>query len=349
MPLRPSQRARVRALPWAALAFSAVGLWPAGTRAGNLEPAGINLGATSFYDGFGRTEEGFTYLNYLQYAMARSINDDNAKPLYYFNDPKIDVFLFINQLVYILPEKLFDDSARLGIDFILPLVAFNTSFAPPPPSPGVQLKDNGVGFGDLTFGPMLQFKPIIADGRPVFSNRFEFDVIAPTGAYDPNKDLNQGANFASLNPYWAATVLPLPHLEVSARLHYLYNFKNYRPALGRLYSLMFPPTVKDAQAGQAGWVNFAVSYEFLQGVHVGANGYYFQQFNLDLYEEQDGSSNSGMQRYTDLGQAAVFAIGPGAFFEFGQHDKLYANVYFQPYARNRPQGNVFNLHYVHGF
>jgi hypothetical protein len=348
MRLPPRERAPLRASLWAVTAFCAVAFGPAVSKAANQEPAGLNLGATSFYDGFGRTEEGFTYLTYLQYAMARSINDDNAKPLPYFNDPKIDAFLFINQLVYILPEKLFDDTARLGIDFILPLVVFNTSFAPPPPSPGLKLTDNGVGFGDLTFGPMLQFRPVVADGRPVFSNRFEFDVIAPTGAYDPNKDLNQGANFASLNPYWAATVLPLPHLEISARVHYLYNFKNFRPALARLYSLSVPPQVKDAQAGQAFWVNFAVSYEVLQGLHVGANGYYFQQFNLDLYEMQDASSNPGAQ-FGDLGQAATFAVGPGVFYEFGPHDKLYGNVYFQTYARNRPQGDVFNLHYVHGF
>jgi hypothetical protein len=35
---------------------------PAEAPAANLEPAGINLGFTSFYDGFGRNEEGFTYL-----------------------------------------------------------------------------------------------------------------------------------------------------------------------------------------------------------------------------------------------------------------------------------------------
>ena len=200
--------------------------WPRPSFAGNLEPAGINLGFTSFFDGFGRNEEGFTYLLYANYAMADQINDDDGKPQPYFNDPQINAFVLINQLVYVLPEKLFNDSAHLGFDFILPVVAFDTSFAPPPPSPGVRLKDNGIGLGDITFGPLLQFRPIIAGGRPVFSTRIEFDVIVPTGKYDPDNDINQSSNFTSLNPYWAATVLPLPHLELSWRLHYLYNFKN---------------------------------------------------------------------------------------------------------------------------
>ena len=145
-----------------------------------------------FLDGFGRNEEGFIYLNYLQYGRARSINGNNGRPLPYFNDPKIDAFVLVNQVVYVLPEKLFDDSAHLGIDFILPVVAFDTSFAPAPPAPGVQLKDNGIGVGDLTFGPLIQFRPIVVDSRPVFSTRVEFDVIAPIGSYDPEKDINQG-------------------------------------------------------------------------------------------------------------------------------------------------------------
>ena len=241
--------ARIRGACLAALVSASASLWSGVSLAGNQEPAGINLGSTSFLDGFGRNEEGFIYLNYLQYGRARSINGNNGRPLPYFNDPKIDAFVLVNQVVYVLPEKLFDDSAHLGIDFILPVVAFDTSFAPAPPAPGVQLKDNGIGVGDLTFGPLIQFRPIVVDSRPVFSTRVEFDVIAPIGSYDPEKDINQGANFASLNPNWAVTVLPLAHLELSARFNYLYNFKNWRPALGRYYSLAGAPPVRSAQAG----------------------------------------------------------------------------------------------------
>ncbi len=292
----------------------------------------------------------------MQYGRARRINGDDGKALPFFNDPKIDAFVFVNQLVYVLPEKLFDDSAHLGINFILPIVAFSTSFAPAPPTPGVQLKDNGVGLGDLTFGPLLQFRPVMAGGRPVFSTRVEFDLIAPIGSYDPEKDINQSSNFVSLNPYWAVTVLPLPHLELSVRFNYLYNFKNWRPALGhRNYSQTTAPdpgllggAIRSAQAGQAGWANFAASYEFLAGLHVGVNGYYFQQFNLDLYEMQDGSSNPGTG-FGDSGLASILAIGPGALWEIGTRDKLFANVYFQTSVHNLAQSTVFNLHWIHGF
>jgi hypothetical protein len=330
-------------------------LWPTPSRAGNLEPAGINLGFTSFFDGFGRTEEGFTYLNYAQFATASSIKNNQGKSLPYFNNPRIDAFVLVNQLVYTLPEKLFNDSAKVGIDFLVPLVAFDTSFDPPPPAPGATLLDNGVGLGDLTFGPILQFRPVFAGGRPVFSQRFEFDVIAPTGKYDPYKDINQGSNFTSLNPSWAMTVLPLPHFEISARFNYLYNFTNDKPAIGsQLYHLMFQPPVKDAQAGQAGWVNFAISYEPIQTLHVGANGYYFMQFNLDRWVMLNGAVQSGGAReneynLNDTGRASFLGIGPGLLWEAGGRDKLFANVYFQTLVRNRPQYTVFNLHWIHGF
>jgi hypothetical protein len=348
-------RPRIRSAFYATLFGGAVAVWSGTARSANQEPTGINLGATSFFDGFGRNEEGFTYLDYLQYARARQINGDDGRALAIFNNPKIDVLLFVNQLVYVLPEKLFDDSAHLGINFILPIAWFTTSFDPAPPGPGFQLKDNGVGFGDLTFGPLLQFRPVIAGGRPVFSTRVEFDTIAPVGAYDPNKDINQSSNFVSLNPYWAATVLPLAHLEVSVRLNYLYNFKNWRPALARNYAQSTAPDpglvggfIRSAQAGQAGWANFAASYEILAGLHLGVNGYYFHQFNLDLFEMADGSSNPGTG-FGDSGLASVLAIGPGALWEFTEHDKLFANVYFQTMVHNLAQSDVFNLHWIHGF
>jgi hypothetical protein len=335
----------------------ALGLVPREALAANQEPAGLNLGSTSFFDGFGRNEEGFTYLVYAQYAAARSIMGNDGKALPFFTEPKIDAFVLVNQLAYTLPEKLFEDRAHLGVNFIVPFVAFGTSFIVRPPGV-VALTHTGPGLGDLTFGPFMQFRPVMAGGRPVFSQRVEIDVIAPTGKYDPYKDISQGSGFTSLNPSWAATVLPLPHLEISARLNYLYNFKNDRPAIGsKLYALSMPPPVKDAQAGQAGWVNFAASYEILPTFHLGVNGYYFQQFNLDLYEMQDGSSGSGGGRgpasgernFYDTGKASFFGIGPGLLWEAGPHDRLFANVYFQTLVHNRAQSKVFNLHWVHGF
>jgi hypothetical protein len=205
-----------------------------------------------------------------------------------------------------------------------------------------------VGLGDLTFGPLLQFRPIMSDGRPVFSHRVELDFVVPTGSYDPNKHLNQSSNFVSINPYWALTFLPLPHLELSVRFNYLYNFKNRKPALARLYSLEVPPQVEYAQAGQAGWVNFAASYEILRDLHLGANGYYFLQLNETLYQMRDGSSHPG-RSLEDFGKTSFLGLGPGVMYSLAEHDKLFANLYFQLEVKNWPKGNVINLRWIHGF
>src|SRR5215831_907196 len=71
---------------------------PADALAANQEPAGLNLGLTSFYDGFGRNEEGFVYLAYALYSRSRSINGDEGKAEPVFNNPKLDAYILINQL-----------------------------------------------------------------------------------------------------------------------------------------------------------------------------------------------------------------------------------------------------------
>ena len=331
-------------LGYSCLAALSLAFFAAESRAGNLEPAGINLGATSFYDGFGRNGGGFVYLVYGQYSTASSFKDGrgNTEPI--FNNPKFDVYALINQLAYVVPEPLFGDAAHFGFNFIVPFVGFDTHFDPPPPPPGIQLKDAGVGFGDITFGPLLQFRPIKLGEHTMFSHRVELDLIAPTGKYDPTKDINQSSNFLSFNPYWALTLLPYDGFELSVRLHYLYNFANTRP------TGLPPPaaSVSTAKAGQAFWVNFAASYEVIHTLHIGANGYYFRQFTDDEYRAIDGTAVAP-ETAGDPGKATIFGIGPGVFYEPGKQDKLYANFYFEPVVEARPQSMLLNLHYIHSF
>jgi hypothetical protein len=74
-------------------------------RAANQEPAGINLGLTSFFDGFGKNEPGFVYLTYAFYQVGHQINENgNAEPL--FGNPKINDFVWINQLALVTPATL---------------------------------------------------------------------------------------------------------------------------------------------------------------------------------------------------------------------------------------------------
>lgn len=321
----------------ALVAFSAASGWVGHAVAGNLEPADINLGATSFYDGLGRTEQGFTYHGYYQYASLNHITDNSGNDASAFNHPEIDIGVINNQFVYNTDKTLFSGDGHLGFMVIVPTVFFHTHFD----QPGVQLSDNGNGMSDISFGTYIQFNPVMSGGRPVFAQRIEIGAIAPAGKYDPNKNLNPGSNFWSINPYWAATWLPSPKIEVSWRAHYLYNFANYAPA-------GVTPAVVKAQAGRAGWINFATSYAVTPKFDLGINGYYFKQFSGDRWTYADGSVTDGAE-LGDSGEVSMFAVGPGAQWNPNEKNHWSFNVYFRTAAHNTTRGTVFNVHWIHAF
>lgn len=305
--------------------------------AGNLQPSGINLGNTSFFDGFGNTKPGWAYLGYLQHGSFNRVVDSSGNDSPGFHDPDITATLWVNQINYSTGQTFFDGRARLGFNAILPVTRLRASFADSSPA---RLNAGG-GIGDLTLGATLQFEPTIRDGRPVFSHRAEIGTIVPIGRYNETADMNPGANFWSLTPNWAATWLPTPRTEVSWRLNYIYNFSNSSPA-------NLAPSVTKTKAGQAAWVNFTASYAVLPQLSVGLNGYYYHQLTGERYYYADGSVDSGLQ-FGDTGKSRVLAIGPGLQWRPTERDMLNVNLYIQTYARNRTRGKVLNVNWIHPF
>jgi hypothetical protein len=161
-------------------------------------------------------------------------------------------------------------------------------------------------------------------GHPFFVQRFEFDVIAPTGKYKSADDVNPSAGFASINPYWAATLLPAERWEVSWRLHYLYNFRNNNPAASNPVPYQ-GSLVTSTQAGQAAWINFTTSYSVTPDVSLGINGYYFQQLT-------DSKAN-GIA--LPNARERVLGIGPGMMWRIDPNKTLWINAYTDTMVRNR--------------
>lgn len=342
-------------LTFVTLALCASLAIPSTSLAGPQGRGGVNTGATSFFDGFGRPVEGFTYQNYVTYTRSEKFMNAQGDENKVFRDPLFETYVMLNQLSYTTPYTVFGGRARPGFNFILPLVGFRTHFGEGGPNP----LHNRTGLSDFQLGPVLQFLPIVVNGRPVFSQRFEFTVITPTGKYDPDKTFNQGTNFISLNPYWAATVLPLPGLELSWRLNYIYNFENERPV-----NTPRPFDVESSRGGQAIWLNFATSYEVIKTLHVGANGYYYQQITDDEFHLRRAQSVNGMPvpspngplagttidgKAQGEGRQRVLGIGPGVFWETTKTDKLFLNVYFQTMAKARPEGFALQARWIHSF
>lgn len=301
------------------------------------EPQG-NFGVTSFFDGFSGMQEGWAYLGTFRYTTANAIKGSDGSDSPAFKNPKINVLTLLNQVSYTSPFRL--GGGVLGFDAILPVISLHGSFG----QPGATLQGNGTAIGDLTMGPQLQFDPVISEGgRPLFVQRLAFDVIVPTGQYKHNADLNQSSGYYSLNPFWAATVFPLPQWEISWRLQYFYNFKNNDPASSSATSYQ-GSAVTNTQAGQATLLNFATSYEVAHNVHAGINGYFFKQL------ENDRANGASMANSREQ----VLGIGPGMIIDIprddGKKDALWLNSYTEVKVRNRSRNSlILQARYVYAF
>jgi hypothetical protein len=291
----------------------------------------LNTGGTSFFDGFGRLDEGVTFNEYIAVNTADRISDyrGNSNPA--FNNPRFDNLVTLHQLIYTSDWHPF--GGVVGFSTALPAIDFNTHFD----TPGTVLQNNGLGIGDITWGPTWQSQPVLNDtGRTVFSYRFQMQIISPTGAFDSTKSLNQGSGFWVINPYVAFSWLPAEDLEFSARVHYVYNL--------RTDAFSAPPKIpgliyRYGQAGTAGFFNFASSYKVSDSAYLGVNGFYFQQFNNDSVNGIE-SPNSRQQ---------YLFVGPGARYVFDNDNFVNFNVYLPVTHYNVTTGPRYNLMLTHRF
>ena len=281
------------------------------------QPA-VNLGFTSFLDGGPPAGPGWYFTQYGQYYTSDKLPD-----LPFPGDPELDAVISLSQLIYQSNQGC-PGGGKWGLDFIVPYASFDLD------ADGTPLTEND-GFGDLLIGPYLQWDPVMGANGPVFMHRVELQTILPTGDYDEDKAINPGANVISLNPYWAATWFATPKCTVSWRIHYLWTDKNDDPNV---------PLVEDTQAGQAVHANFATEHMFIDNkLRAGINGYYFLQL------EESEANGRGIKD----SEEEVFGIGPGAMWSFSQDNHLFANLYFESGAENRPEGERLNIRYVHHF
>lgn len=287
---------------------------------------GINLGFTSFYDGMPPAGNGFYFEDYLRYYTANRLNGNNGDPLPL---PKSGTNLGINvfQFIYLTELKVF--GANLGFDVLFPLLFY----AKVQDGLGNTVLKAENGWGDMLFGPILQFDPIKGKDGPCFVQRLEFDFIAPTGRYNRNYAITPSSHFWSFNPYWAATFWITKKWATSLRVHYLWNWVNTDPFVG------FGPMVHSTQAGQAAFVNFTTEYEIIDKLNIGLNGYVLNQFTDT---KANGINVPGRRE-------SVWAIGPGLLYSFSKDHNLFLNIYFETIAKNRPQGSSYQLRYVYHF
>jgi len=293
---------------------------------GRAQLPGVNLGATSFFDGLPPLGgPGFYLEQYFQYYNAsRLLNSEGNEvelPTSHgtLETPSVQNWIMLTQLVYQSNQQILP-KGRWGLSLTLPVVVTDVD-----PDDFIGFQEKSFSLGDIFFGPFIQWDLNDRKGWPVFAQRLEFDTIFPTGTYDSLKQVNTASNIFSFNPYWAVTVFLHPRWNVSWRLHYLWNSTN-------------PDT--NVQPGQAIHLNFATSFEVVKGrFHLGVNGYYLQQIT-------DSRLNG-----TPIpdSRESVIGIGPGALYIFSNKDLLFFNSYFEVEARNRFEGARINFRWIHKF
>ena len=291
------------------------------------EPS-VNLGFTSFYDGFGPIQQGFTFIDYGRWQHLTSISDSKGNSIAAFHRPDIEALSNLFEPAYTLPTPKL--GGAIDVLLVLPVVDLSSSFT----QPGANLRANGFNIGDLTLGVAFQKKPVTLFGKP-FSYRAEFDVFAPIGGFDKTKDINQSSGFWSLAPYLSMTWLPAAGLEFSTRLHYLYNFKTTnipdRP--------IDEASVSTGQAGQAFFMNFDGSQRVTHNFSIGVNGYYFQQLSNDKVDGIGLAHTIKNQLY----------LGPGISWQIKPTELLNVNLYVPVTTHGVATGPQLNFEFINPF
>lgn len=269
----------------------------------------LNLGLTNFMDG-ASPGPGWYLTEYVYFHFADELNDGDGDELPGDND--LDIYASLTQLIYQSDVNFLGGNP--GLDLVLPIADMNFDND----LLGIKAQD---GFGDLLIGPFMQWGPNMVFDRPYFQ-RFEFQILAPTGDHDKDFALNPGSGFWSIDPYYAFTYFITPKLETSWRIHYLWNEEE-----------------DGLQAGQAIHFNYAVSYAFTDSFRAGIAGYYLKQITED---EVDGHNIPDSEEQ-------VFAIGPGMVWHINQALTFMAAVNFEMAAEARPEGVASTLRLIWKF
>lgn len=314
------------------LAVSAAGASAASLPDTITTPKGLNLGSTSFFDGFGRQTPGFSFIEYDRYENVNEIDGPTGEPNPLFKDTQIRVYVALSQLIYTSPYTF--AGGHFAFSAALPVVDYaKSTFAP---SSIVKLANNGTNIGDLVWGPIWQSPVYMKDGHPYFVWRVQFIISSPTGALNPKVSINQGVGYWALAPHIAASFTPTKKLEFSTRLNYQYNMQ------GSTFS--DPPPIphliyRNGQAGQIIYDNFTASYEVVPKLNVGLDGFVLAQLNPDKTNGQNVPKSLRNDLY----------IGPGFHYLFDPANSINFNTYLRVINNNDSSGPKANLQYIHRF
>jgi hypothetical protein len=194
--------------------FAAVGANPA---VAQVQLPTVNLGETNFEDGSGAP--GWFLEEFPGGYTAGELKDSKGKTVPGSN--RVTTYSTTSHVAFASRKRLL--AGWLAGEVLLPLVDLDVQLAS-------DTHSRVRGVGDLTLGFGLQWatKKI---GNGVFVHRAMIDVGVPTGKYNDSRPVNLGNHFVVVDPYYAFTY-ERKKVELSTRLHYLWNSTNNDPFVG---------------------------------------------------------------------------------------------------------------------
>jgi hypothetical protein len=233
-------------------------------------------------------------------------------------DFKLNVVSNSTRFIRLTPYKVL--GGNVSFCAIIPFVNVHTSLAAGPVDMGSQSK---TGLGDIEVGAGLTWFP-----SKTFYHGVNFDIIAPTGAYDKDDMANIGRNYWSFNPFYTFSYLGdkdslIPGLEVSAKVMYWIN------------------TINSATSYTSGQ---EFSTDYLVGQHfgnwrVGANGHFLYQTTDD---KQYGTAAVDPFTGIKTGVRGKFlSAGPIVSYRFPSGGFLSVKYQSDVIEKNRTEGEKF--------
>ena len=270
------------------------------------EPA-VNLGDTSFLDA--PAGPGFVAEEIGDAAHDGTIADSagNAVP----DASAVNSISSLTHVAWISPEKLL--GGWYGVEIVLSAAHVNAGAT-----------GEAGGLGNTTVSPFILQWPERRVLGMAIDQRVVADFDLPTGQYSRTSDVNISSNAFTVHPYYSITVFPEKRIEMSWRVHYLWNSMNTDPPIST--------GAQSTQAGQAIHFNATAAYNLYKGLWIGPNAYYIKQIT-DGKIDGVTLNNSPEQ---------VGAIGPGMVWNHRSWFS-YANGYQEFAAQNRATGHKLVL------
>ena len=265
------------------------------------------LGAEGYFAG-AMPPPGAHFINYLMYYHAGELkNPDGDKVPVSFT---ADVAAEVLRGIYISDIEIL--GANLGWHLIVPFAYMKLDITG-------MVDDSRASIGDIDFSPFL-----LGWHTELFHVVAGLDIIAPTGQYNEDYDVNIGSNHWTFEPALAASMIHPSGISASVKLMYDIHTEN---------------TDTDLQTGQQFHFDYNAGYMVVDNLRLGVCGYYLIGVEDD---ELDGTKISNSKEQ-------VLAVGPSAMYSFNPGLHLIAKVQFETMAENRPEGTKGWLKVIYSF